>query len=154
MDESENKVRQFIKEENIEGEYIKLDESTKTADEASEALGVPTSQIVKSLVFKDEQGELYLVLCSGDKEVDTELLSFAAGKKILGLANPEEIEEKLGFFVGGIPPIGLDEEIESFMDKELMDFEYVYPSGGSRSSMLKIRPQELKNVSNSTLTEI
>ena len=47
-----------------------LTDSTRTAQEAADAVGADVGQIVKSLVFIDADGPV-LCLCAGDRRVDT-----------------------------------------------------------------------------------
>src|SRR5256714_12373210 len=53
----------------LETEVRELTDSTRTAQEAADAVGVELGQIVKSLVFVDEEGPV-LCLCAGDRRVD------------------------------------------------------------------------------------
>src|SRR5712692_7383921 len=58
-----------LRELGLDAEVRELADSTRTAQEAADAVGVDVGQIVKSLVFVD-QGSPLLCLCAGDRRVD------------------------------------------------------------------------------------
>ena len=58
----------------------------------------------------------------------------------LSFATPDQTVESTGMMVGGVTPFGLSESIEVFVDKSVMDLEYVIIGGGSRSYKIKIEP--------------
>lgn len=140
------KVKEFIKKEDIEVEFIELDTKVRTVGEAKGALGVSESQIAKAIVFKDRSGRFRMVICSGDRKIDVSKVESVAGVDELKLAKPSEIREKLGFEVGGIPPFGFDIEVDVYLDSDLLKYGHVFPSGGSDDSLMKIDPYELKNI--------
>jgi len=62
-----------LQELGLDAEVRELADSTRTAREAADAVGVEVGQIVKSLVFVDQESPL-LCLCAGDRRVDTDKL--------------------------------------------------------------------------------
>src|SRR6266571_3959427 len=87
-----------LRELGLDAEVRELGNSTRTAQEAADAVGVEVGQIVKSLVFVDQESPL-LCLCAGDRRVDTEKLG--AGTR---QAKGDEVREATGFAIGGVPP--------------------------------------------------
>lgn len=149
------KIEEFVHEKGIEADIIKLDKKVSTVEEASEALDVPSSQIAKAIIFKDPaQSKLYMCICSGAKKVNVEKIESVAGADELKLAKPSEIKERLGFEVGGVPPFGFDVEIDIYLDGDLMNYKYVFASGGSENSMMKIDPNELKKYSRAKIINL
>ena len=60
------KVQARLRERGLDVDVQELPDSTRTAPEAAAAVGVDVGQIVKSLVFTNDAGEPFLVLCAGD----------------------------------------------------------------------------------------
>src|SRR5256885_626661 len=77
------------------GEVRQLDTSTRTAQEAAEALGVPVGAIVKSLVFTAD-GIPVLVLASGDHQVDTHKVAVALGVGSITRADADTVRTATG----------------------------------------------------------
>src|SRR5438552_16991333 len=84
----------------LDAEVRELADSTRTAQEAADAVGVELGQIVKSLVFVAADGPV-LCLCAGDRRVDVAKLGGDARQ-----AQPDEVRAATGFAIGGVPPLG------------------------------------------------
>ncbi len=67
------KLQERLRERGLDVQVQVLPDSTRTAVEAAEACGCELGQIVKSLVFV-VGGEPTMVLCAGDRRVDTAAL--------------------------------------------------------------------------------
>ena len=55
--------------------------------------------------------------------------------------------------VGGVTPFALPEFIEIYLDEKLFELDFVILGSGDRSSKLKISPEELTKLPNSTIVE-
>jgi prolyl-tRNA editing enzyme YbaK/EbsC (Cys-tRNA(Pro) deacylase) len=118
-------------------EVRELSESTRTAQEAADAVGVEVGQIVKSLVFMDGEGPL-LCLCAGDRRVDTAKLGPDVRQ-----ANGREVREAAGFAIGGVPPLGHDEPIRTVVDASLRRFDTVWCAGGTPNAVFPVATEAL-----------
>ncbi|PWC51509.1 prolyl-tRNA synthetase, partial [Azospirillum sp. TSA6c] len=80
--------------------------STRTSEDAANAVGCAVAQIAKSLIFRTkETGRPVLVVASGANRVDEKAVGRLIGEKI-ERAHPEFVRESTGFAIGGVPPIG------------------------------------------------
>jgi prolyl-tRNA editing enzyme YbaK/EbsC (Cys-tRNA(Pro) deacylase) len=118
-------------------EVRELSESTRTAQEAADAVGVEVGQIVKSLVFMDGEGPL-LCLCAGDRRVDTAKLGPDVRQ-----ADGREVREAAGFAIGGVPPLGHDEPIRTVVDASLRRFDTVWCAGGTPNAVFPVATEAL-----------
>jgi prolyl-tRNA editing enzyme YbaK/EbsC (Cys-tRNA(Pro) deacylase) len=118
-------------------EVRELSESTRTAQEAADAVGVEVGQIVKSLVFMEGEGPL-LCLCAGDRRVDTAKLGHDVRQ-----ANGREVREAAGFAIGGVPPLGHDEPIRTVVDASLRRFDTVWCAGGTPNAVFPVATEAL-----------
>ena len=116
----------------LDVEVRELSESTRTAQEAADAVGVEVGQIVKSLVFVDGEGPL-LCLCAGDRRVDTAKLGPDVRQ-----ASGREVREAAGFAIGGVPPLGHDEPIRTVVDASLQRFDTVWCAGGTPNAVFPV----------------
>jgi len=126
-----------LRELGLEAEVQELADSTRTAQEAADAVGVEVGQIVKSLVFVDETGPV-LCLCAGDRRVDTDKLGQNARQ-----AKGNEVREATGFAIGGVPPIGHDRPIRTVIDASLRRFETVWCAGGTPHAVFPVATEAL-----------
>ena len=117
------RFQQRVHERGLDVEVRVLPDSTRTAGEAAAAVGCEVGQIVKSLVFMRD-GEPVMVLCAGDRRV-------AAGRLGLRAASADEARAATGFSIGGIPPIGHDQPLETLIDGSLRRFATVWCAAGT-----------------------
>ena len=93
-----------------------LPSSTRTARDAAESLGCEVGQIVKSIVFRGvRSARPVLVLASGDHRVDELWMERYVGEPI-ERAPPEFAREATGFAIGGVPPVGHERSLRTFVD--------------------------------------
>ena len=112
---SAKRVQDFLFTMGFSFKVKELPGSTRTAQEAADSIGCTVSQIAKSLVFREnETGLPILVIASGSNRVDVMKIQKATGLK-LGRADGKYVKDKVGYAVGGVPPVGhwvdLSEEI-------------------------------------------
>jgi prolyl-tRNA editing enzyme YbaK/EbsC (Cys-tRNA(Pro) deacylase) len=111
------------------------DASTRTAEEAAAAAGCELGQIVKSLVFNDDEGPV-LVLCAGDRRVDTARLG-------LRRATADEVRQATGFAIGGVPPLGHDRPLRTLVDASLRRFGTVWCAAGTPRAVFEVDTDRL-----------
>jgi prolyl-tRNA editing enzyme YbaK/EbsC (Cys-tRNA(Pro) deacylase) len=129
-------------------------EACRTSAEAAIVLGCTVAQIAKSVIFRGEaSGQSILVVASGANRVDTQKIEALAGEKP-GKANPDFVREHTGFVIGGVSPIAHVKPGKVFFDKDLLQFDAVFPAGGTPQAMFRIAPGELLRISGATLADI
>ena len=103
--------------------------STPTAEMAAARIGVETSRIAKSLLFKDKTGGYHLVVCPGDKRLSSSALKRAIGSKV-SMTDADETERVTGYRPGGVCPFAL-EGVDILLDKDLELYSTIYPAAGT-----------------------
>ena len=121
-----------LRELGLDVEVRELADSTRTAQEAAAAVGVEVGQIVKSLVFVDEESPL-LCLCAGDRRVDTDKLGAGVRQ-----AKGDEVREATGFAIGGVPPLGHDRPLRTVVDDSLRRFDRVWCAAGTPNAVFAV----------------
>jgi Cys-tRNA(Pro) deacylase len=116
---------------------------THHASDAARAAGLPLDQIVKSLVFVDQDGTPLMAVIRADKEVSRHKLQDCAGAKSINLASDRIAESVTGFPTGGIPPVGHRKKLPVFVDNSVASSEHVWCGGGTRSKLVKLKSQEI-----------
>ena len=119
-------------------------ESTRTAEEAAAACGCAVGQIVKSLVFKGKKsGTPYMLLVSGANRVDQKGVAAAIGEP-LDRPDADFVRDLTGFAIGGIPPMGHDTPMATYMDEDLFQFEAIWAAAGSPNAVFPTTPVGLE----------
>jgi len=135
MHPTAERVRQRLSEQGLEIEVVTLTDSARTAREAAAAVGAEVGQIVKSLVFVRDETPV-MVLCAGDRRVDS-------GRLGLEPANADQARAATGFAIGGIPPLGHDNQLETLVDASLRRFATVWCAAGTPHSVFEVDTDEL-----------
>jgi prolyl-tRNA editing enzyme YbaK/EbsC (Cys-tRNA(Pro) deacylase) len=110
-------------------------QGTRTAADAAAAIGCEVGAICKSLVFRVGDEPL-LVIASGANRVDEG--RFGAEK-----ADAAFVRDRTGFAIGGVPPFGHVQAIETIVDEDLLTYATVWAAAGTPSSVFPIAPGDL-----------
>ncbi len=128
-------------------------EGTKTASDAAAAVGCDVAQIVKSLVFITDNQPI-LLLVSGKNRVDQEKIKLLLDAESFEMAKPEIVRSQTGFAIGGTPPFGHIQPIQTIMDEDLNVFDQVWAAAGTPNSCFPISPNELLKIAGATLASV
>lgn len=154
LSESAVRVQEILTQSEIPLEIVKFETTTRTADQAAQTIGCDVAQILKSLVFiKKPSMELFLIAASGKNRVNTKTLKQYFGEKITP-ADPQDVFEKTGYMVGGVPPIGHKEKLLTIIDSDLFEYDALWASGGSEYEVFKITPKQLLDLTGGTVLDI
>ena len=147
-------IQDVLSEKGINFKVIELSESTRTAQDAANALGCEIGQIVKSLIFKiQESNEPILILASGPNRVNEEKIALQLGKKITK-ADADFTREVTGFAIGGIPPLGHKQKIKTFIDHDLFKFDELWAAAGTPNAVFSVKSSDLQMLTDGTIVAI
>lgn len=122
------------------------EQPTRTAEEAAAACGCDVAQIVKSLIFRGAGSDKpYLLLVSGRNRVNEKGLKAVLGEA-LRRPDAQDVRALTGFAIGGIPPFGHAERLETILDPELLKFPLVWAAGGTPNCVFAIDPAVLRDM--------
>ena len=149
------RVREAAQKRGVAIEIVSFDESTHTAREAADAIGVELGQIVKSLVFmapadparEDADLEPVIALVRGTDRVDIGKLATVSGRPRMRRASAGEAREATGFTIGGVPPFGYPHRLTVVMDPALDGYEEVWAAAGTPTAVFAIAPASLAMLS-------
>ena len=147
------RVDKILKEFDQSLEIIILKNSAKTAEQAAEALSCNVGAIIKSLLFKNENG-FTLCLVSGDKRCSLKNLKKIKNQKDISMASPEEVKTQTGYTIGGVSPVGHLKAMDIYIDKSLKRFNDLYAAAGHTNCVFKINLEDLIKLTNGKLEEI
>jgi len=125
---------------------IEHTESTRTAQEAAERAGCELGQIVKSMIFKgNDSGKPILVLTSGTNRVDESRISGYAGESI-GRANADFVRTVTGFAIGGVPPVGHVQKMETYIDEDFLQYPTIWAAAGTPNAIFELPTEALQKI--------
>ena len=151
---SAQRVQSALEELGYQLQVVELPASTRTAVEAAQAVGCQVGQIVKSLVFRRKRSlKPVLVIASGANRVNEQLLKERLGEP-LGKADADFVRQETGFAIGGVPPLGHIQQIETYIDQDLMTFAEVWAAAGTPHAVFRLDPSELPRMTGGEVIQI
>ena len=142
---STQRVAQALRDAGARGEVRRLEDSTRTAQEAATALGVPVGAIVKSLVFTAD-GIPVVVLASGDHQVDPAKLAVACSAKAVKRADADAVRAATGYPIGGVAPLAHPQPLRTLVDQHLATYEVLWAAAGTPHSVFPTSYDELVRI--------
>ena len=135
-------VQEYLLRFGLSLEIFEFSESTKTAQQAADAIGCELGQIVKSLVFRDHDQAL-LFLVSGKNTLDVKKIS-REQKLDISKADADFVKETTGFSIGGVPPVAHKTKLTTYIDQDLLDYKDVWAAAGTPSSVFRLESRMLQ----------
>ncbi len=140
---SARRVQEALDQLGLVLQVVELPGSTRTAVDAAQAIGCTVAQIAKSLIFRaKETNRPVLVIASGVNRVNEKTIASLLGEKI-GKADADFVRRRTGFVIGGVPPVGHIERVETFIDEDLMGYEGIWAAAGTPHAVFRLTPDDL-----------
>ena len=147
------RAKKFLKEFDKSLEVIILENSARTAQDAATALDCKVGAIIKSLLFKTEDG-FTLCLVAGDKRCSLSKLKKMLDKKDISMASPEDVKSQTGYTIGGVSPIGHVKKSEIIIDNSLERFNELFAAAGHPNCVFKINFKDIQKITNGKIEDI
>jgi len=137
------KVQQALNAIGMQLEVIELPDSTRTSQEAAQALGCQVGQIAKSIIFQALTSHRpILVIASGSNRVNEKVMTGLIGE-VIGKADADFVRSRTGFVIGGVPPLGHAECLETFIDQDLLQYREIWAAAGTPHAVFRLTPDDL-----------
>lgn len=135
-------VQDTLLKKGLTFKVIELSASTRTAQEAAATIGCHVAQIVKSIIFRIHGTDKpILVLASGINRINEKTIEKEIGGKI-EKADASFTREVTGFAIGGIPPIGHIQCIETFIDDDLLQLNELWAAAGTPHAVFSLHSSD------------
>jgi prolyl-tRNA editing enzyme YbaK/EbsC (Cys-tRNA(Pro) deacylase) len=152
MKETVQRVVTALAEAGVRTEVREFAASTRTAEDAANALGTTVGQIVKSLVFLAGDRPI-LVLVSGVNRADTAKLQALVDAEITR-ANADDVRRITGYAIGGVPPFGHLTFLTTYLDRDLLQYEEVWAAAGTPNAVFAITPHDLLRITAAQVADV
>jgi prolyl-tRNA editing enzyme YbaK/EbsC (Cys-tRNA(Pro) deacylase) len=154
LSSSAQKIQDQLKSLGYDYTVIEHAESTRTAQEAADRAGCELGQIVKSLIFRGkDSGKPILVLTSGANRVDEKRISEYAGETI-GRADADFVRAVTGFAIGGVPPFGHLQKLETYFDEDFLQYESIWAAAGTPNAIFEVKTPDLQKMTDAKTARV
>lgn len=147
-------VQEMLKEKGYDNEVIELPSSTRTAQEAADALDCKVDQIAKTIVFKlREKNQALLVIASGSNRINEKHVGEVIGD-VLDKADANFVKEETGYAIGGVSPLIENTVVQILLDEDLLQYDEIWAAAGHPKAVFQLTPGELQGLTNGTLIKV
>lgn len=154
LNSNAQKVQQALIALGLQLEVIELPDSTRTSLEAAQALGCQVGQIAKSIVFQALTSHRpLLVIASGSNRVNEKIITGLVGE-LVSKADADFVRSHTGFVIGGVPPLGHIERMETFIDQDLLQYAEIWAAAGTPHAVFRMTPDELVRMARGRVTTV
>ena len=143
----------FLRQNKIDFEFIEK-KSTHHASEASQATDIPLNEIIKTLVFVDQDLKTLVAIVRADCTVSRHKLESCSGSRSVRIASNEVAERATGYPTGGIPPVGHKKKSPVYVDNQVLENEFFWCGGGSRTKLIKLKVSDIVRLLSPKLCDI
>ncbi len=146
LSSSAQKIQNLLYELGYTYTVIEHAESTRTAQEAADQAGCELGQIVKSLIFKGkDSGKPILILASGPNRVNEKRIAEYAGEPIVK-PDADFVRAVTGFAIGGVPPIGHAQKMETYLDEDFLNYQTIWAAAGTPNAIFELKTEDLQKM--------
>ncbi|MGB9748781.1 MAG: aminoacyl-tRNA deacylase [Candidatus Woesearchaeota archaeon] len=151
MNAYEEKLWKFVEKHSVKAEFFRFEESCHSVKEAAQRIHAEKNDLVKNICFVLSDGEIIVAIVRGNDGIRVSKIReiFSKNARIMGA---EEILQRTGYPCGGVPSFGFNTVF--LMDKKVMEKEFVYTSGGSENSLIRISTTDLIKLNKGIIANI
>lgn len=127
-----------------------------TVLDAETHLDFPVNQVLKTVAFRIKSAGWVLAALCGYSQVDYKKLAAVCGvsrDKLMRLT-PADVENELGFELGGVCPLAMNAETRVVIDSGALQHPLVFCGTGRRDRTLEIAPAELVRVAGAQIAAL
>ena len=143
---SAQKIQDLLNSRGFKYTVVEHAESTRTAQEAADRAGCELGQIVKSLIFKGkDSNKPILILASGPNRVNEKRIAEYAGEAIVK-PDADFVRTVTGFVIGGVPPIGHAQKMETYLDEDFLQYATIWAAAGTPNAIFELNTEDLQKM--------
>jgi prolyl-tRNA editing enzyme YbaK/EbsC (Cys-tRNA(Pro) deacylase) len=151
---SAQRIQDLLHQHHLGLKVIEFKETTKTSQDAANAIGCEVGQIAKTLIFKGKNSHKpYCIIASGKNRVDEKKIVHLIGEEI-EKPDAEFVLKHTSFAIGGIPPIGFEFENKPLVDEDLLTYTELWAAAGTPNSVFRITPKDLLHITHGTVATV
>lgn len=122
--------------------------------EAAQKLQVTPERIYKTLLVESSERQLANAVVAVADMLNFKRLAAALGAKRVEMADPSLAQQKTGYVLGGISPLGQKTQLPLVVDTSVNNHETIWVSGGRRGVSVEIRTEDFLQITSAIIADI
>ncbi len=119
-----------------------VDPDDLTAETVARKVGLPPSQVFKTLVAKGDKKGVCLAVVPGDAELDPKALARATGDAKTETVPLKDVQPLTGYVRGGVTALACKKDYPVVADETIELFDVISISAGTRGVQILLDPQD------------
>lgn len=128
-----------------------VDEGDLSAETVARKIGLPDSQVFKTLAVRGDKTRVLLALIPAGTELDNKALSVASGNKSCELLPLKEVQPVTGYVRGGVSPLGTKKRFPVFLNRTALEHVEISVSAGVRGTQIIMASSDLLRMTQATM---
>ena len=125
-----------------------------SAPTVARKIGLPPSQVFKTLLTESPTGEHVFAIVPGDQELDLKKLAQVSGHKKLDLAPLKQVEPLTGYLRGAVTVLAARKAFPAFADETIELHDRISLSAGQRGLQIFLAPADFLRASSANLADL
>jgi Cys-tRNA(Pro)/Cys-tRNA(Cys) deacylase len=112
------------------------------AEKVAEGVGLPLSQVFKTLVVRGDRRGVFLAVLAGDAELDLKALARLSGDRRVEMVHLKEVQPLTGYIRGGVTALACKKNYPVYADESIELHDRIAVSAGMRGAQLVLAPAD------------
>ncbi len=131
-----------------------VDPEDLSAETVARKVGMPLSQVFKTLLVRGDKRGLLFAVVPGDAELDLKAIAKASGDKQVTMVPLKEVQPLTGYIRGGVTALAGKKDYPVIADETIELFDVVSVSAGIRGTQILIAPADYLRATRATVAPI
>jgi len=145
-------LRRYLDDHNVWYKIHKKESTVHTADAAAKT-GISLDRITKSLVCLVGDKAVVAII-PGNERLDNKKLARILGVKKARICPFDEAHKFSGYDPGATPPCCYRKIDRVIVDRKVLEMDTTYGGGGTRNSLLEIKPKDIVELNHALVEDI
>ncbi len=120
-----------------------VDENDLSGTHVADDVGLPYSQVFKTLVAKGDKTGYVVFVIPVDCEIDLKAAAVASGNKRVEMIAVKDLLSVTGYIRGGCSPVGMKKQFPTYFDQTVTKHDKIAVSAGVRGCQLFLESEKL-----------
>ncbi len=141
---------------NINYELVnyEVDPEDLTAEAVAKKVGLPVSQVFKTLALIGDKSGVCLAVIAGDAQLDLKAMAKLSGNKAVEMVPLKDVQKHTGYIRGGVTALACKKDYPVIVDEDMLYFDVVSVSAGVRGTQIFLNPNDYIKATKATIGKI
>ena len=131
-----------------------VDPDDLSAEKVARGIGLPLSQVFKTLVARGDRHGVLLAVLPGDTELDLKALARLSGNRKVEMVPLKEVQTLTGYIRGGVTALACKKDYPVYVDARIETLDLLAVSAGVRGMQILLAPQDYLRATKGTVGPI